>query len=127
MSRCFCPEKFSHHRRVAGISEIIVNAVADKIEKRGELGIADFFGLALFPFGDFIQESQNVICCDLIKLPITKLPAKFTEDYAVRPLRIFFLNLCGDIPSSICQLVKNSWSASFPLGFDNMGQHTISI
>jgi len=90
MSCGFGPEKFPHHWRVTGISEIIVNAVADKIEKRGELGIADLFGLALFPFGDLIQESQDVIRCDLIKLPITKLPAKFSEDYAIRPLCIFF-------------------------------------
>jgi len=61
VSRCFRPEKFPHHRRVTGITEILINVVTDEIEKSGELGIADLFGLALFPFGDFIQKSQDVI------------------------------------------------------------------
>jgi len=90
MSLCFCPERLSHHWRVTGITEIIVNVALDEIEKRGELGIADFFGLALFAFGDFVQKRQDVIGCDLIKFSVTKFLAKFTEDYIIRPLRIFF-------------------------------------
>jgi len=61
MGRCFLPEKFPHHGRVTKIAKIIVNVVSDEIEKCGELGIADFFGLTFFAFGDFVQKSQDVI------------------------------------------------------------------
>ena len=60
MSLCFRPEKLSHHRRVTRVTKIFVN-VTDKIEKSGELGIADSFGMALFAFRDFVQERQDLI------------------------------------------------------------------
>jgi len=45
------------------------------------LEIADFLFLALFAFGDFVQEYENVIYEDL---------TKFAKGYLVRPFRIFF-------------------------------------
>ena len=48
MSSGFPLENLPHHGCVTKITEIIVNIVADKIEKRGELGIADFFWFGSF-------------------------------------------------------------------------------
>ena len=55
----------------------MVNVVSDEIEKRGKLGIADLFGLALFAFGDFVQERQDIIWGDFIKDFVAEFLAKF--------------------------------------------------
>ena len=52
----FDPKEFAHNSAMAAIFEILIEIVADEIEKCGKLSIADSSGLVFVPVGEIVQE-----------------------------------------------------------------------
>jgi hypothetical protein len=73
------------------------------------------------------QEIQNVFGCKFFQIIIAKFIAEFGKDRAVRPYRIFFVNLfCGN-PARFCLLLMFSFCPPSLYVDDspNMKQYTV--
>ena len=87
----------------------MVQIVADEVEIRTKVGIADAFGVRLVALGESIQESQDIVGCYLIDFMITEFLAEPIDDRLVGPDRIFFWNgPCGN-RSRWLPLLRLSW------------------
>jgi len=84
--------------------EILIEIVADEVEKCGKLSVANSSGLVFVTVGEVVQKGQDAIDGYFFKFPIAEFLTKFIEDNAVRPDRIFFWNCSNDNQSSTYQL-----------------------
>jgi hypothetical protein len=71
------------------------------------------FRLLFASFCFSAQEIQNVVGGKFFQIIIAKFIAEFVKDRAIRPYRIFFVNLpCGN-PAKFCLLLMFSFLPSF--------------
>ena len=72
MLRSLFPEYLSENRRVAGVTDLKVDGVANVIEKGFEAGITIALGGLIVTFGEPGQKGKNLIRCDGFQISFTK-------------------------------------------------------
>jgi hypothetical protein len=77
------PEHLSQHRAVAGATKICIDIGSDKIEEGCEVGILDALGLLFLPFGDLVQEFEDLISGDAFNAPFAKILVKSVKERLV--------------------------------------------
>ena len=87
----------------------MVQIVANEIEIRTKVGVADAFGVRLVALGESIQKPQDIVGCYLIDFMVTEFLAEPIDDRLVGPDRIFFWNgPCGN-RSRLLPPLRLSW------------------
>ena len=87
----------------------MIQIVANEIEEGTNVRITDAFGIRLVALGESIQESQDIVGCDLSDLMVTEFQAEPIDDRLVGPDRIFFWNGPGDNRSRLLPPLRLSW------------------
>ena len=87
----------------------MIQIIADEVKEGTNVGIADAFGVGLVALGESIQESQDILGCDLSDLMVTEFLAEPINDRLVGPDRIFFWNGSYGNRSRWLLLLRLSW------------------
>jgi hypothetical protein len=71
------------------MTHVVIEIVADEIEEKADVGIADSLGVGLVAFGESIQKPQLIIGCYLVDLEITEYQAELINDRLIGSNRVF--------------------------------------
>lgn len=112
----FCPEEFFQHRGVAGVSEVLIEVVLDKVKERQELGVARLFGVLFSPLSDHIQKGEHLLRGDRFQVLSAEFLAEFGKNPRIGPDRVFFRVGLVVLQEHCCYLANVHIFASFWFG-----------